>query len=195
MKQWSLPSVCFSHSYHSVAYATHHDLFINWIKKNFTKKIKVVDIGGGNARFFLGLKPYVDFYWNLDLNVENITIANKFFLEEKCLKSILFDGDFEEFSIDCDVVYIDSVLTMIEKPFDALLKFKNFCDYIFINRTSLDFTSSQKKNYKWAGMISESILWEFDKTTMLNFCENHNMELNILKNNSFVIKTNKTSDE
>jgi len=186
MKQWSLKSVVNSLNYQDVVYSDCHDNFINWVSSNFDNPIDVVDIGGGNGRVLIKLKPYVNNYYSLDLNPENIKVGNKYF-DDKNAHFIEFDIDNQELNIKCDVIYIDSVLTMVEDPFSVLLKCKDNARYIFINRT-LFGDSTQKGKYKWGGMDEESVLWKFDCNTMDSFCNDNNLHLVILSVNSFLIK-------
>ena len=190
MKQWSLKSVSDSHNYQNVSYSNCHDNFINWVSSNFDKPIDIVDIGGGNGRVLIKLKPHVNNYYSLDLNPENIKIGSIYFSSDKNAHFIEFDIDDQELNIKCDVIYIDSVLTMVDDPFGVLFKCKDNAKYIFINRTIFG-DSTFKDKYKWGGMEEKSVLWKFDYSTMNNFCDNNNLQLIILTDNSFLIKRKK----
>lgn len=189
MKQWALKSVVESLKYDNVTYSDCHDNFIKWVESNFKNKIDVVDIGGGNGRVLIKLKPYVNNYYSLDLNSENIKIGKQYFSDFENAHFIEFDIDNDNLDIDCNVVYIDSVLTMIVDPFNALLKFKKVSDYTFVNRTTFG-ENTIKDKYKWDGMSEASTLWKFDVSTLSNFCSDNNMDIVILSPNSFYIKNN-----
>lgn len=186
-KQWSLKSVHNAHGYQNIEKTDVHNNFDNWIKKIYgEKKIKIVDIGGGNGRVCLSIDKNIDNYWCLDLNSDNIEIGSEFFTNDDRINFLLFDIDEQSLDIECDVVYIDSVLTMIEDPFGALLKFSKVSDYTFVNRTT--FTSSTEKRFtKWGGMTSDSTLWTFDFRNMLNFCLENGFTIESFENH-FIIK-------
>ena len=193
MKQWSLDSVVYAHNYDSIQYTSpsHHDIFINWINSEFNKKIDVIDIGGGNGRIYIPLKPYVNNYTNLDLSPKLVEISNEFFKNDPSFRSVLFDVDVESIPQSCDVIYIDSVLTMLEDPILTLTKLIDSCEFIFINRTDLGFPQTIKTSYQWGGMSDNSPLWQFNIKTIIDFVEKYNSSLKILQKGVFVIQTNK----
>jgi hypothetical protein len=120
-----------------------------------------------------------------------VEISNQFFKDEKQFKSILFDIDIEEILPICDVIYIDSVLTMLENPLIILDKLMNSCEYIFINRTDLGFTDTIKTSSQWGGMDKNSTFWQFSSKTIIDFVDKNNCSLKELQNGVFVIKSNK----
>lgn len=191
IKQWSLKSVFESHGYDQISEGNFHDIFARWLKFQFNEtKIKIIDIGGGNGRVCLNILPNIDEYLCLDLNYENIKTGSEYFKENKNIKFELLDVDNEQIDYVCDVVYIDSVLTMLEEPFNVLIKLKKSCDFIFINRVEFK-NKTEKLKYLWGGMTEESTLWNFDELKFKEFCIENNYELLILTNNSFVLKNNK----
>ena len=134
LKQWSLESVHYAHGYQNIEKSDVHNNFTNWLNKNYEdEKIKIVDIGGGNGRVCLNIDKNIGEYYCLDLNQENIRAGQNFFKDDKRIKFLNFDIDNQELDILCDVVYIDSVLTMLEEPFEDLLKLSKISNYIFIN--------------------------------------------------------------
>lgn len=188
IKQWSLESVYYSHGYQNIEKSDVHLNFSNWLNINYgDKKIKILDIGGGNGRVCLSINKNIKEYWCFDLNNENIKVGQNFFKDDKRIKFINLDIDNQELDIECDVVYIDSVLTMIEEPFELLKKLSKLSNYIFINRT-IFYENTIKSDNLWGGMKEASTLWIFDYQTMLNFCSNNNLELIINDNLSFIIK-------
>jgi SAM-dependent methyltransferase len=192
LKQWSLESVHYSHGYQNIEKSDPdvHVNFSNWLDINYgDKKIKIVDIGGGNGRVCLSINKNIEEYYCLDLNQENIRAGQNFFKDDKRIKFINFDIDNQELDIECDVVYIDSVLTMVEEPFKDLLKLSKISNFIFINRT-IFYENTIKSGNLWGGMKEPSTLWTFDYQTMLDFCSNNNLELIIISESSFVIKKN-----
>lgn len=190
MKQWSLSSVFYAHNYNIIEESQVHSNFKNWILKHYDDmKIKVVDIGGGNGRVCLSIDKSVSEYWCLDINDENIKVGKEFFKTDKRINFLKFDIDESELNIQCDVVYIDSVLTMLEEPFEALKKFIKVSDLIFVNRTELK-DNTNKTEFKWGGMSTSSTLWSFSYNSILDFCNNNNLELIIIDNYTFVIKNN-----
>ena len=190
MKQWSLSSVFYAHNYNIIEESQAHSNFKNWILNHYgDMKIKVVDIGGGNGRVCLSIDKSVSEYWCLDINDENIKVGKEFFKTDKRINFLKFDIDESELNIQCDVVYIDSVLTMLEEPFEALKKFIKVSDLIFVNRTELK-DNTNKTEFKWGGMSTSSTLWSFSYNSILDFCNNNNLELIIIDNYTFVIKNN-----
>lgn len=190
MKQWSLSSVFYAHNYNIIEESQVHSNFKNWILNHYDDmKIKVVDIGGGNGRVCLSIDKSVSEYWCLDINDENIKVGKEFFKTDKRINFLKFDIDESELNIQCDVVYIDSVLTMLEEPFEALKKFIKVSDLIFVNRTELK-DNTNKTEFKWGGMSTSSTLWSFSYNSILDFCNNNNLELIIIDNYTFVIKNN-----
>jgi len=188
MKQWSLKSVFDTHNYNIIEESKVHVNFSNWLDRNYgDKKIKIVDIGGGNGRVCLNINKNIEEYWCLDLNQENIKVGQNFFKDDKRIKFINFDIDDQELDIECDVVYIDSVLTMLEDPFKVLLKLSKISNLIFINRT-IFCKNTIKSDNLWGGMKQPSTLWTFDYQTVLDFCSNNNLELIINDDLSFIIK-------
>jgi predicted RNA methylase len=153
-------------------------------------KIKVVDIGGGNGRVCLSIDKNINEYWCLDINDENIKIGKEFFKTDKRINFLNFDIDKSELDIECNVVYIDSVLTMIEEPFDALSKFAKVSDFTFVNRTELKENTNKSKNI-WGGMSFPSTLWSFSYNSILDFCEENNFELFVINKSTFLIKNKK----
>lgn len=190
LKQWSLKSVFDSHNYGVVIKSDVHECFSQWLKKEFgISKVKIIDIGGGNGRVCLNIEENIKDYLCLDLNPENIKTGIDFFRDKKNIRFELFDTDSTEISQNCDVVYIDSVLTMLENPFLTLRKMKKICKYIFINR--VEFKSNlEKSNYKWGGMNEPSIFWSFSRTSFEDFCDENNFELSLINDISFVLKNN-----
>jgi ubiquinone/menaquinone biosynthesis C-methylase UbiE len=203
MKQWSLKSVFDAHNYNLIKENEVHLNFKNWIIDYYgDMKIKVVDIGGGNGRVCLSIDKSINEYWCLDINDDNIKTGKEFFKTDKRINFLNFDIDESELDIECDVVYIDSVLTMIEEPFDALSKFAKFSDFTFVNRTELHKDiwipnhglikqNTNKTKNIWGGMSTPSTLWSFSYNSILDFCNNNNLELIIIDNYTFVIKNNK----
>jgi len=192
LKQWSLESVHYAHGYQNIEKSDVHNNFTNWLNKNYEdEKIKIVDIGGGNGRVCLNIDKNIGEYYCLDLNQENIRAGQNFFKDDKRIKFLNFDIDNQELDILCDVVYIDSVLTMLEEPFEDLLKLSKISNYIFINRTKF-LENTIKSNNLWGGMKQPSSLWSFDYQTVFNFCISNDLELIINDDVSFVIiKNNK----
>lgn len=179
---------------------SHHEKFKFWINKNFDKKIDVIDIGRGNGRVINHIKDEISSYLNLDLNTHNIEVGSEFFKDLKNCKFMLCDIDKDDISsIDkVDVFYIDSVLTMLEKPLKVLSKIKDKCDYIFLNRTPL-YNETNLEFYNWQiPNQPNSHLWKFSWESLHDFCKENGMELhrNYDKNDydefveSLYIKTN-----
>jgi len=189
MKQWSLKSVFESHNYGQIIHGDFHDIFANWIKETFDSKIKIIDIGGSNGRVCLSINDLFYEYWSFDISEDNIETGKKHFQKDKRINFRLFDIDEEEIDIKCDAIYIDSVLTMIENPFDALIKFKKSSNYTFVNRTPFS-EQTLKTDYMWGGMSDVSTLWKFDFDSFNSFCEKNNMKIITLTNSCFVIKNN-----
>jgi len=173
VKQWSLKAVVDSLKYNNVEYSNHHNVFKDWITGSFNRKIDIIDIGGGNGRVVLNIKEHINKYTCLDLNEYNIKIGNDFF-ESDSITFKLFDIDTDELNLKCDVVYIDSVLEMLEDPFKCLIKMVEVSDYIFVNRTVLSDKETTESQYKWGGMDEPSKLWKFSFKDMENFCLKNN---------------------
>jgi SAM-dependent methyltransferase len=192
LKQWSLESVHYSHGYQNIEKSDPdvHVNFSNWLDINYVdKKIKIVDIGGGNGRVCLSINKNIEEYWCLDLNEANIKAGQNFFKDDERIKFINFDVDNQELDIECDVVYIDSVLTMIEDPFGALIKFSKVSDFTFVNRTEMKEEKNKTKN-KWGGMTLPSTLWSFSYNSILEFCKENNLHLYVIDQKTFLIKNN-----
>lgn len=203
-KQWSLESVCLSHNYDIITKTDVHNNFAIWLDRIYKdKKIKIVDIGGGNGRVCLNIDKNIQEYWCLDLNSSSLKAGEKFFENDKRLNFLLFDVDTQKLEIECDVIYIDSVLTMLENPLDSIINFSKVSDFIFINRTpfsepvysiiSSEFikVKPKKSKFRWGGMIDDSALWTFDYNYMKEFCLINSLELIYLNNSTFVIGKSK----
>ena len=105
------------------------------------------------------------------LDNPNIIPEVKFFLqdiEEEMRKEVTKEMR------DCNICYIDSVLTMVEHPFNVLsyLLEQNF-EYIFLNRTPFNHSHTVKNSHKWGGMEKESPLWRFSPEFFRLFKEEH----------------------
>ena len=188
MKPWASKEIHFGLNYNQVIYSSCHDEFINWIRKVFKDKKKVVDLGGGNGRILHKLKPYISEYYSLDLNKDNIEVGRNFFKDEN-IHFQIFDIDEDEININTDIVLIDSVLTMINDPFGCLTKCLKVADYIFLNRTPLNnITESKKEFYDWGFMKEKSILWKFSFYEINDFCEKNNLNLDIINSSTFIIR-------
>ena len=177
MKQWSLENVAIQHGYSDINPAKHHLIFKKWISDNFTDKISLIDIGGGNGRILLDISDNIKEYWCLDINKFCLNVAkNKFKNDNYHFK--LFDIDTDPLNIKVDVIYIDSVLSMLENPFNSIKKCLDCSEYLFINRLKFD-TETQKNFYKWGGMQKESVNWSFCIDDFKNLSIENNLELQV----------------
>lgn len=189
---WHLYSVAKSHNY--LATKDFQDVschlnFDSWIKKTFDHLISVCDIGGGNGRVMILIKDKVSHYTCLDIN-EYCLEKGKDFFNDELAEFIYCDLNNKHFSLNdtYDVGYIDSVLTMVENPFELLKTLVKKCDYVFVNRTSLNERKSEKTSHYWSGMPSSATLWKFSKDDLEGFCLENNFEIIKIDNISFIIK-------
>lgn len=92
------------------------------------------------------------------------------------------DEDMQEDTLkemaDCNICYIDSVLTMLKNPRDVLEKIliPNF-DFIFLSRVYL-LSKTKHKSYAWEGMEKPSDLWEFNYEFFEEICSNYKLHFN-----------------
>lgn len=175
-KQWSLDEVCDGHRYDDLSTkemldSSFHADFLDWMRKNYSeKKVSMVDVGCGSGRLLNHLPENVKSYVGLDINEKCINTAKEYFSENKKAKFYLFDIEDDDIQSvvnkKIDIIYIDSTLCMLFKPFDCLRKLFKFCDTIYLGRTPYG-KETTKHLYKWKGMVDDSPNWEFSRNDLM----------------------------
>jgi SAM-dependent methyltransferase len=195
IKQWSLKSVAEQHGYLDSKKSadkggTHHVALADWLENNFYgKKPMIVDIGCGNARVLEFLDTdSIGYYTGYDVNEHLISFAKEKYKNIRNADFVVADLDssYINFINDSDIAYIDSVLTMLENPYNTLKALSNSCKHIFINRTQF-FEQEEKTANKWGGMEQESVLWRFSAENMKAFAANNGLEFLPGTNNTFIL--------
>ena len=182
VKQWSLPEVASEHRYTHIATNYNcRDLYVHLVYSHiFENKIEgILDIGHG-ARplpyasdtyaigMSLGLSNYVGAEINqsiVDLCQEHqetfkerdeaMNLSVKFFNQDVEKR---FSKGFSEAIKKCNLVYMDSTLTLLENPKSFIKKIAKRVDWIYLKRTPV-FPKSEKTHYKWDGMKEPSPNW------------------------------------
>jgi len=168
-----------------------HLTFLRWLNRTFSKKVKIMDIGGGSGTLLHTIvscenSPIqidkVERYTCYDLNPYCVKNGEETFKEYNNIKFIEQDLDNHPIQEKADVVYVDSTLTMFEKPYDVLYNLFNVSDYVVLNRTTIDdIPRDIKKSFKWDGMLEESVLWNFSIHKMKKFSESYGREMILIK--------------
>ena len=69
-----------------------------------------------------------------------------------------FSKDFDKALKDCNLVFMDSTITMLEDPLSFVLKMSKKVDWIYLRRTPL-FQNTKKSKFEWGGMSEPSVVW------------------------------------
>ena len=172
-KQWSLDEVCDGHRYDDLSKMLNsvHADFLDWMRKNYSEKeVSIVDVGCGSGRLVKYLPENVKSYVGLDINEKCINTAKEYFSKNKKAKFYLFDIEDDDIQSvvnkKIDIIYFDSTLCMLFKPFDCLRELFKFCDTIYLGRTSCG-TETIEHRYVWKGMVADSPNWEFSRNDLM----------------------------
>ena len=167
-----------------------HLLFLRWLNRTFSKKVKIIDIGGGSGTLLHTILYYekspfkmdeLENYSCYDLNSYCVENGKETFKDYQNVKFIEQDLDNDVIKEKVDVVYVDSTLTMFEKPYNVLYNLLNISDYVVLNRTPLNNIPQDKKGqFKWGGMTSHSPLWKFSVHQMENFTKNYGWKMSVI---------------
>ena len=155
----------------------HHREFTRWVTESGCKKI--VEIGCGNGRVLnaLNLKN-IKQYVGYDINNHFVKKAKEVWGKHDNVKFICANIEDVTDIEETDVVYIDSVLQMLENPYVTLRKLLNITNCIMISRTRLTpGTYENKGKFKWSGMTEKATNWEFSEENMKEFALNNNAEI------------------
>ena len=155
----------------------HHREFARWVTESGRKKI--VEIGCGNGRLLnaLDLKE-IKQYVGYDINNDFVKKAKEVWGKHDNVKFICANIEDVTDIEETDVVYIDSVLQMLENPYVTLRKLLNITNCVMISRTRLTPGTYEKKGkFKWGGMTEKATNWEFSEKNMKEFALNNNAEI------------------
>ena len=143
MNEWSTIEVCESHGYDKIddTPCEHHDDFVKFLEKHNIKSPAILDIGCCNGRVLNSFsEKNLGRYHGVDINEHAIDVAKNHWKDRKNVSFELFDieeEDLNKLSLnEYDVVYIDSVLTMLsgwKKILDNILDAK--VPIVYCNRT------------------------------------------------------------
>jgi len=178
------------HGLEKESHYSRHLNFLRWLNRTFSKKVKIIDIGGGSGTLLHTILSYekspfkmgeLENYSCYDLNSYCIKNGKETFKDYQNVKFIEQDLDNDVIKEKVDVVYVDSTLTMFEKPYDVLYNLLNISDYVVLNRTPLnDIPQDKKEQFKWGGMTSHSPLWKFSVHQMENFTKSYGWGMNVI---------------
>jgi|15BtaG_2_1085339.scaffolds.fasta_scaffold26695_2 SAM-dependent methyltransferase len=145
MNEWSTIEVCESHGYDKNVSESceHHDEFVEFLEEHNIESPAILDIGCCNGRVlnsFISSEKNLGRYHGVDINEHAIDIAKNHWKDRDNVSFELFDVEEEDLNIlslnEYDVVYIDSVLTMLsgwKNILNAILDAK--VPIVYLNRT------------------------------------------------------------
>jgi hypothetical protein len=181
MKEWSRDEVSIFHGYSgdvSSFFINHHMKFSKWLE-SYQGNITVFDVGCCSGFVLNSIGGMVQTYQGVDLSPLSIENARRIFVDPRFSFEVfdVEDLSFDMSKINCEICYIDSVLTMLEDP-QTFLKnaLKNF-NVVYLNRTRYDFDTTEKLENQWAGMQRASTWWQFDKSFFQNLADELSMKV------------------
>ena len=188
MSEWSQEGVVEAHLYNTIIKDNggHIIPVIDYLNRNISENLKVLDMGCGNARFYLNLKEdYIKdfFYVGMDCNKYLVDIANN--IEDKNIKTIHVDldnitiNDLKDYSDY--LIYFDSTLGMLKEPQKILNILKDITNNILLTRC-LILDNIEKDRYQekmWSGMNKPSPNWIISPNTFYNILQRNGFMMDI----------------
>jgi len=176
-KQWSLDSVATALGYHRGDGRVHIE-FIHFMQSNFgpNNKQGIFEIGCGPGVIAQSMKEYYHKYVGVDINDTCLSFCQNF--SNDSVKFYKQDVEHEwSYEIkqeikNCNICYIDSVLTMLENPEDIILKSIDHFEWTYLDRTPYTREKTKKVSYTWPGMQNPSTHWRFSKDFFLDVAKN-----------------------
>ncbi len=190
MSEWAQEAIVYTHSYNTIIKDKGNHLIpvIDYLNRNISENLKVLDMGCGNARFYLHLKEdYIKdfFYVGMDCNKYLVDIANN--IEDENIKAIHVDldninvNDLKDYSDY--LIYFDSTLGMLKEPQKILNIIKDITNDILLTRCRI-LDNIEKDRYQeqmWSGMNKPSPNWIISPNTFYNILQRNGFMMDIEK--------------
>ena len=183
VNQWSLAEVAQQHNYRGIKLGGYEckDLSVHLVYSHlFANTINgILDIGHGvrplpyasdiyGVGFPIGLRNYVGAEVNEQvLNIckatqkdfskrdKSMNLSVKFFKQDVEKR---FSKNFSKAVEGCNLVFMDSTLTLMEDPKAFIKKISKRVDWIYLKRTPV-VRKTERHEYKWTGMQDASPNW------------------------------------
>lgn len=192
---WNQEGVADAHGYTKIRRGMHPEIYaaFAWMEALGHEVKGVVEFGHGVAPICYAhpslLIHFPRKYVGAEINEQCISTCQQYeetFVDDPTRTSISFfnqnvihdfSQEFEEATSDCDLVFMDTTLTLVQEPEKAMSNLIKRFDWILLKRHLPDNELVEKtklKNYKWGGMTEPSTHWEFGKDFFDNLgCPTH----------------------